>query len=70
MPAMGSPWERLPPKKRIHSLTEKLANLARHIQRQPWNACGEDKTWVLEALHQYQLFQQEIREAQRVRSDS
>ena len=46
-------------------MTDRLIELARAIQGRPWNASGSDKTWVLNALRQSQLFQKEVREARR-----
>ena len=48
------------------SVNQRLIELARQIQEWPWNDSGSDKTWVLEAMRQSQLFAQEVREAQRV----
>ena len=47
-------------------MNDRLIELARRIQGRPWNASGSDKTWVLEAMWQHQLFQGEVREAKRV----
>ncbi len=46
-------------------MDQRLIELARRIQKQPWNESGSDKTWVLEAMRQSQLFAQEVREAKR-----
>jgi hypothetical protein len=42
-----------------------LIELARRIQARPWNASGSDKTWLVDAMRQYQLFAREVREARR-----
>lgn len=49
-------------------LDPKLVAIARQIEGQPWNREGSDKTWVLEALRQHQLFQAEVRAARRAES--
>ena len=49
-------------------MTDRLIELARRIQARPWNAAGSDKTWVIEALRQHQLFLREVREARRVQT--
>jgi hypothetical protein len=46
-------------------MSERLTELALRIERQPWNAPGTDKTWVLEALWQHQLFVKEVAGAAR-----
>jgi hypothetical protein len=47
-------------------MSGKLIELARRLERQPWNRPGTDKTWVLQALWQHQLFSKEVRGAERV----
>jgi hypothetical protein len=47
-------------------MSETLLQLARRIERQPWNRPGSDKTWVLEALWQHRLFAHEVASAERV----
>lgn len=47
-------------------MSERLIELARRLERQPWNAPGSDKTWVLQALWQHQRFSKEVRSAERV----
>lgn len=47
-------------------VSDRLIELARRVQSQPWNASGADKTWVLDALRESQLFQREVRQARRV----
>jgi hypothetical protein len=49
-------------------MSESLLELARRIEGQPWNKRGADKTWVLNAMATLQRFQEEVRQAQRVRS--
>ena len=47
-------------------MSETLIEFARRLQQQPWNRSGTDKTWVLQALRQHQLFSKEVRSAERV----
>jgi hypothetical protein len=47
-------------------MSERLLEIARRIQARPWNTSGSDKTWVLDALREYQRFQDEVRRAERV----
>jgi hypothetical protein len=47
-------------------MTDRLIDLARRIQGRPWNLPGTDKSWVLEAMWQQQLFQREVEQARRV----
>jgi hypothetical protein len=47
-------------------MSEKLTELAHRLERKPWNQPGADKTWVLQALWQHQLFSKEVRSAERV----
>ena len=47
-------------------MPDRLIELARRLERQPWNAPGTDKTWVLLALWQHQLFSREVGGAERV----
>ena len=51
------------------SMGEKLIEIARRVEGQPWNRPGTDKTWVLNAMSARQQFEQEVREAKRVRAD-
>ena len=46
-------------------MSDRLIELARRIQARPWNERGSEKTWVLDALRQHQLFLREVREARR-----
>ena len=48
---------------------EKLIEIARRVEGQPWNRPGTDKTWVLNAMSARQQFEQEVREAKRVRAN-
>ena len=45
-------------------MTARLIELARRIQGRPWNRPGTDKSWVLRAMREQQVFQREVREAQ------
>jgi hypothetical protein len=47
-------------------MSETLIAFARRLQQETWNRPGTDKTWVLQALWQHQLFSQEVRNAERV----
>ena len=47
-------------------MSERLIEIARRIESQPWNRPGTDKTWVLHALWTQQRFEQEVRRAKRV----
>lgn len=47
-------------------MTDRLIELARHIESQPWNRLGADKTWVLNAMWNQLQFEREIRQAKRV----
>jgi hypothetical protein len=47
-------------------MTDRLIELARRIQACPRNPAGADKTWVLDAMWQHRLFQQEVEAAERV----
>lgn len=42
-------------------MTDRLIELARRIERQPWNRPGTDKTWVLNAMWNQIQFSKEIR---------
>lgn len=46
-------------------MSDRLTELARRIQQQPWNRPGSDKTWVLQSLSEYREFQNELRQAER-----
>lgn len=47
-------------------MSERLIEIARRIESQPWNRPGTDKTWVLSAMWTQQRFQEEVRQARRV----
>jgi hypothetical protein len=47
-------------------MSEKLIEFAQRLERKPWYQPGTDKTWVLQALWQHQLFSKEVRSAERV----
>ena len=47
-------------------MSERLIAFARWLQQQSWNRPGTDKTWILQALWQHQIFSQEVRNAERV----
>ena len=47
-------------------MSEKLVQLARRLEQQPWNRPGADKTWVLLALAEHQRFAREVASAERV----
>ena len=47
-------------------MSEDLLEIAREIERQPWNRPGTDKTWVLCAMWTQRRFQDEVRRARRV----
>ena len=47
-------------------MSERLLEVARRIQAQPWNRPGTDKTWVIQALWEYQAFRTEVLRARRV----
>jgi hypothetical protein len=49
-------------------MTERLIELARRIQGRPWNRAGTDKSWVLRAMWEQQIFQREVRKAQGARA--
>jgi hypothetical protein len=49
-------------------MTDRLIELARRIQQRPWNRPGTDKSWVLHAMWQHQVFQREVRKAQGART--
>jgi hypothetical protein len=50
-------------------MSDRLTELARRIEAAPWNRPETDKTWVLNAMWEYRLFQEEVRDARRVASD-
>jgi hypothetical protein len=45
-------------------MTARLVELARRIQGRAWNLPGTDKTWVLRAMREQQLFRREVSKAQ------
>jgi hypothetical protein len=45
-------------------MTQRLVEIARRMQARPWNRPGSDKTWVLRALWEQQVFRREIEKAQ------
>jgi hypothetical protein len=47
-------------------MTDRLREIARRLERAPWNRPGSDKTWVLNAMWQRIRFQGEVRRAERV----
>ncbi len=47
-------------------MSEELSEIARRIERQPWNRPGTDKTWVLHAMWTQHRFREEVRQAKRV----
>ena len=47
-------------------MSEKLLQLARRLEQQPWNQPGADKTWVLQALSEHRRFTREVASAERV----
>jgi hypothetical protein len=49
-------------------MKDRLLEIARKIQQRPWNQPGTDKSWVLQAMWERQLFEREVREAQVVES--
>jgi hypothetical protein len=49
-------------------MSERLTEIAKRIESQPWNRPGTDKTWVLNAMSTQRMFQKEVRQAKRVRS--
>ncbi|MBW2499061.1 MAG: hypothetical protein JRF61_17410 [Deltaproteobacteria bacterium] len=51
-------------------MSERLVEVAQRIQEQPWNWPGSGKTWVLNAMSMEPQFQEEIRQAERVRNRS
>jgi len=48
-------------------MPERLIEIARCIQEQPWNRPGVDKTWVLRAMWEHRKFQTEVRGAGRTK---
>jgi hypothetical protein len=44
-------------------MTDRLIEIARRIECQPWNRPGADKTWVLNAMWNQLQFEHEIRQA-------
>jgi len=49
-------------------MSETLSEIARRIESRPWNKPGTDKTWVLNAMTTLRKFQDEVRQAKRVRT--
>ena len=47
-------------------MTDRLIELARRIEHQPWNRPGTDKTWVVNAMWNQLQFANEVRQAKRV----
>ena len=47
-------------------MTDQLIALAEHIESQPWNRPGTDKTWVLQAMSTLLEFRAQVRQAKRV----
>jgi hypothetical protein len=47
-------------------MTDRLIELARRIESQPWNRPRTDKTWVLNAMWNKIQFDKEILRAKRV----
>jgi hypothetical protein len=47
-------------------MTERLTEIAKQIESQPWNRPGTDKTWVLNAMSAHLQFREEVRKAKRV----
>jgi hypothetical protein len=50
-------------------MSDRLIELARRIEQQPWNQPGTDKTWVLQVLWHHRLFSREVGRAERVAAD-
>jgi hypothetical protein len=50
-------------------MSDRSRELARRTESSPWNRAGTDKTWVLQAMWEYRLFQEEVRNARRVAPD-
>jgi len=48
-------------------MTESLVEFARWLERQAWNQPGTDKTWVLNVMSSHLRFDNERRQAKRVR---
>lgn len=46
-------------------MSQRLLEIARRVQAQPWNRPGTDKTWVLYALWEHRSFQAEVARARR-----
>ncbi len=46
-------------------MSDRLIEIARRVEAQPWNRAGTDKTWVLQAMWEHLRFQQEVRSAKR-----
>jgi len=46
-------------------MSERLIEIARRLERAPWNRPGTDKTWVLNAMWQQIRFQAEVGRAGR-----
>jgi hypothetical protein len=42
-------------------VTDRIVQLARKLETRPWNRPGSDKGWVLRAMWQHVLFQQETK---------
>jgi len=49
-------------------LPERLIEIAKLIESEPWNQPGTDKTWVLNAMSTQLRFQNEICQSKRVRT--
>ncbi len=47
-------------------MTQRLIELARRIQARPCNRPGTDKSWVLQAMWEQQVFRREVHKAERV----
>jgi hypothetical protein len=47
-------------------MTEELVCIARWLERQPWNAPGTDKTWVLKGHVAAKAWNEQVRRAVRV----
>ena len=49
------------------AMSERLIELAKRIQRRPYNRPGSDKTWVVQSMWAHLKFAEEVRQADRVR---
>jgi len=49
-------------------MSKRLEEIARSLERAPWNRRGSDKTWVLNAMWQQIRFGAEVRQAERVQA--